>query len=136
MISGRILNRGEASGPVLRLTAPLSFWGGLDPVTGAIIDRAHPQVGAFMTGRIVSMPGSRGSAGTPGVLGESIRLGTGPAGLIVAKADINLTAGALVADTLYGTQCPVVLVALKELEALVEGQTVTVRQDGTVSLDH
>lgn len=133
MITGRVLNSGAASGTVLKLTAPLSFWGGLDPKTGAIIDRAHPQVGASTTGHILVMPGSRGSAGTPGVLGESIRLGTGPAALIVTKADVNLTAGALVAATLYGKQCPVVLVQPNELDTLNDGDAVSVGSDGTIS---
>jgi predicted aconitase len=34
---------GAASGPILRLDEPLSFWGGLDSATGTIIDRLHPQ---------------------------------------------------------------------------------------------
>lgn len=44
----------------------------------------------------------------PGVLAESIRRGTGPAGLIVEKADVNLVAGAIVAAALYGIRCPIV----------------------------
>lgn len=73
---GKVLNEGCASGDVLVLDEPLSFWGGYDPQTGTIIDQQHPQVGATMTGKIVVMPGTRGSSGTPGVLGESLRLRT------------------------------------------------------------
>ena len=41
---------GAASGPILRLDEPLSFWGGLDSATGTIIDRLHPQRGAMRSG--------------------------------------------------------------------------------------
>ena len=52
---------GAASGPVLKLDEPLSFWGGLDSAMGTIIDRLHPQRGACMAGQILMMPGGRGS---------------------------------------------------------------------------
>ena len=109
MITGRVLHGGSVEAAAIRLDGPLSFWGGFDPESGLIIDQAHPQVGESLAGRVVVLPGSRGSSGTPGVLAESIRRETGPAGLIVRKADINLTAGAVVAAALYDRQCPIVL---------------------------
>ncbi|MEM8747295.1 MAG: DUF126 domain-containing protein [Actinomycetota bacterium] len=109
-ISGRWLHGDTLTGEVLRLDEPLSFWGGLDPATGVIIDQAHPQAGQSIAGRVVAMAGSRGSSGTPGVLGEALRIGVGPAALIVTKADVNLVAGTIVAESLYGIRCPVLLV--------------------------
>ncbi len=114
-IDGRTLHAGQATGRLLVLSEPLSFWGGLDPKTGLIIDRSHPEVGQTMTGRIVAMPGSRGSSGTPGVLGEALRLGVGPAALVVTKADVNLIAGVIVAEALYGVTCPIVQVGADEM---------------------
>ena len=52
-IEGTPLVPGEASGPVLALDEPLSFWGGLEPETGLIIDRRHPQLGACVTGAVL-----------------------------------------------------------------------------------
>ncbi|MEM9467146.1 MAG: DUF126 domain-containing protein [Actinomycetota bacterium] len=132
MIRGRVLHPGDAAGTVLRLDEPLSFWGGLDPTTGTIIDQAHPQVGVSMTGAVVVMPGSRGSSGTPGVLGEALRRGVGPAALIVTKADVNLVAGAIVAEALYDAACPVVQVAETALSDLATGVDRVVRRDGTI----
>lgn len=71
------------------------------------------------------MPGSKGSSGTPGVLGESIRRGTGPAAMLITQADINLVAGALVATALYDQPCPILLVDLDVVESLVDGEAVT-----------
>ncbi len=135
MNGGRILHAGTATGPVLRLDEPVSFWGGVDPKTGTIIDRAHPQVGASMAGAVVLMPGSRGSSGTPGVLGEALRRGPGPAALIITKADVNLIAGTIVAAALYDVRCPIVQVDDEALASLSSASTITVAADGELVVD-
>lgn len=124
-IAGTWLVEGEIGGTVLKLDEPLSFWGGFDAIAGQVIDQAHPQAGAVVTGRVVAIPGSRGSSGTPGVLGEALRRGTGPAGLIITKPDINIVAGSLTATTLYGTLCPVLLVDEATFAGLADGEGVT-----------
>jgi predicted aconitase with swiveling domain len=48
---------GHADGAPLLLEEPLSFWGGLDPTTGRIIDRWHPQAGARVAGHV--LPGAQ-----------------------------------------------------------------------------
>ena len=100
---------GEAAGVALVLSAPLSFWGGIDVETGRIIDNSHPDLGQQVTGRILVMPGGRGSSSASAVLAESIRRATGPAGIILAIPDPILTVGALVARALYGLRCPIVV---------------------------
>src|SRR3546814_10369745 len=52
---------GSAAGDVFVLAEPLSFWGGLDAATGAILDRWHPQCGAVLTGKVMLMERGRGS---------------------------------------------------------------------------
>ena len=120
-----MLHEGQAKGFALRLDEPLSFWGGFDPVSGTIIDRSHPQVGLTLTGRVLVMDGSRGSSGTPGVLGEALRVGTGPAAILTTAADVNLVAGALVAATLYGSSCPVRLIDAALFEQIDTGMSLT-----------
>ncbi len=50
-VKGRCLAEGIAEGPVVILTAPLSFWGGFDVATGRVIDRSHPQFGEVLSGK-------------------------------------------------------------------------------------
>jgi predicted aconitase with swiveling domain len=108
-MDGLVLVAGSASGPALVLDEPLSFWGGLDPVTGEIVEANHPQRGRSVTGRILVMPSGRGSSSSATILAESIRLGTGPAGIVLAELDEIIVIGALVAAELYGTAMPVVV---------------------------
>ena len=91
----------------LRLTEPLSFWGGIDPESGRIIDVGHPQVGESISGKILRMPHSRGSSSSPSVLAEALRLGTGPAAIVLDQPDPMVVLGALVARLLYGIECRV-----------------------------
>jgi len=74
---------GAASEPVLKLDERLSFWGGLDPSTGAIIDRWHPQRSANVKGGVLMMPGGRGSSSGSATLAETLRLGKGPAAILM-----------------------------------------------------
>jgi predicted aconitase with swiveling domain len=108
MLAGRFLVAGSASGPVFA-TAPLSFWGGVDPATGIVIDRSHPALGASLAGTMLVMVTGRGSSSSSTVFAEAIRLGTAPAAILLAEADPILVVGALVAARLYGRTCPLVL---------------------------
>jgi predicted aconitase with swiveling domain len=121
-MDGRTLVEGEANGPALVLSEPVSFWGGLDPSTGRIVEANHPQRGMSVTGRILVMPSGRGSSSSATVLAESIRSGTGPAGIVLRDADDILVVGALVAAELYGVSIPVVLAAPGGFDAIRNGQ--------------
>lgn len=112
MIVARAYAYGAGEGAALVLAAPLSFWGGIDVETGRIIDRAHPDAGTVVTGTVLVMPGARGSSSSSAVLAETIRRGTAPAAIVLSIPDPILTVGALVAETLYGRRCPIVVCAI------------------------
>jgi uncharacterized protein len=109
---------GAAAGAPLLLDEPLSFWGGLDPALGTIIDRRHPQHGANVADRMLMMPAGRGSSGGSAILAEALRLGKGPAGILMLERDAIVVVGALVAAELYGCQCPVALARERDWPAL------------------
>lgn len=108
----RVLVDGEATGEILVLQRPLSFWGGYDPESGIITDIAHPQHGHSLTGRVVVMPHGRGSSSSSAVLAEALRLGTGPAAIVLGEPDQVVASGVVVARMLYGIECPVVVEAV------------------------
>ena len=118
------LARGEAEGVALVLSEPLSFWGGIDAETGAIIDHAHPQRGLNVAGRVLVMPGGRGSSSSSAVLAEVLRRGIGPVAIVLATPDPILTVGAIVARFLYGLECPI---AVWGIDGLASGDRLRVR---------
>jgi predicted aconitase with swiveling domain len=123
---GDVLASGHAAAPSLVLDEALSFWGGVDPETAVITDTHHPQVGASLTGRIIVLPGGRGSSSSSSVLAETIRNGTGPAGLILGSRDPILAVGAVVARELYGRAMPVIAVDLETYSACRQAQSITI----------
>lgn len=130
MAEPRTLVAGEATGPALVLEAPLSFWGGIDPATGRIVDVHHPQHGANVTGTVLVLPAGRGSSSSSSVLAEAIRVGTAPSAIVLRGADPIVALGAIVARELYGVTVPVVIcsappeAAVLVVEASVDEATV------------
>jgi predicted aconitase with swiveling domain len=110
MILAKSLVAGNAKGPPLELTTPLSFWGGLDVATGQVMDRHHPDFGKRLSGTILMMEQGRGSSSGASVLAEAIRIGTAPVAVLLRKRDAIIVTGAMVAAELYGRNCPVVLI--------------------------
>lgn len=91
-IAVRFLAAGPVEAPAVRLTAPISPWGGIDPDTGAVCDGAHPEHGAALAGRIVFVPGLKGSTAGPGALLELIAAGRGPAAVVTPAPETGLIA--------------------------------------------
>ena len=123
----RALTAGVARGPALVLDEPLSFWGGLDPETGTLIDSHHPQVGRMLAGVVLAMPSGRGSSSSSYVFAEAIRAGTAPVAVVLGEADAIVALGAIVAAELYGIEVPIVVAPGA---GLVTGDFVTVRAVG------
>ena len=86
-----------ASAKPLALTAPISFWGGVDPKTSKIVDVRHPQHGMAISGTILMLPGTIGSSSASAVLLELIHRNIAPAAIILHEPDAILLLGVLVA---------------------------------------
>lgn len=111
------------------LTEPLSLWGGMDPATGGITDRRHPQHGAVLAGRVLVMPFGRGSSSSSSILAETVRVGTAPAAIVLLEPDPILPLGAMVAQELYGQTVPIVVLPEEDYRRIRTGDLVTVAAD-------
>jgi len=133
-VKGRVLSPGHASGQAVVLAEPLSLWGGLDPASGELVDAHHPQRGAQLAGRVLVMPGGRGSSSSSSTLAEAVRAGTAPAAIVLGEPDLILAIGAAVAEELYGRRIPIFVMAPDDLAAIPDGASVTLADDGAVSI--
>ena len=106
--TARSILGGTAAGAVVSTTEALSFWGGVNPATGIIIDVHHPLCGVCITDAVLMMPSSRGSCTGSGVLLDLILSGRGPAALIFSEDEDVLTLGALIAAEMFGKSLAVV----------------------------
>ena len=107
---GQIVLPGVAEGPIIATSEGLSFWGGVDPATGRVIDLHHPLHGTCLTGMILLMPTSRGSCSGSGVLLDMALNGVAPGALVFCEAEDVLTLGALVTSEMFGKPLPIVRV--------------------------
>lgn len=114
---------GYAQGHVIASTEGLSFWGGVAPETGRVIDVHHPLHGMCLTGAVLVMPTSRGSCSGSGVLLDMALKGRAPAALVFTEDEDVLTLGALVASELFGVTVPVVRVPPDIGRRLVAAET-------------
>lgn len=119
-LTGRSLVEGAAQGPLLFADTGLSFWGGVDPASGEVIDHHHPLSGQCIAGRVLAIPSGRGSCTGSSVMMELISNGHAPAALVLAEADEILTLGVLVAQTLFQRSLPVLCIG-KEAFANLRG---------------
>ena len=83
-----------------------------------------------MTGTVLVLPGTRGSAGGSGTLAECLRLGTGPAAILLPSASRTIVVGVLVADELYGRPTPVLVVPGDAHAPFRTGEFVTIATGG------
>ena len=133
-IQGEALTSGSARGPVLFSDTALSFWGGVQPTSGEVIDRHHPLSGQIITGKVLAIPNGRGSCTGSSVLMEVILNGNGPAALVLEQADEILALGAIVAELVFGRVLPVVSVGSAAFARLRHAAWADVHADGQVRL--
>ena len=124
---------GAVGGTGLALTAPISFWGGIDPRTGLIIDARHPQRGIEIAGRVLALPGTIGSSSASAVLLELVHAGRAPAALVIDAPAAILLLGLVVAREM-GWATPPALRLPAAKQAALDGRACRIAEDGTIRL--
>jgi predicted aconitase with swiveling domain len=125
---------GRAEGEVLKLVRPISFWGGVDPVTGRISDPRQPNHDAEIAGRILVLPGMIGSSSSSYIMLELMAIGRAPAALVLAEPDAILGLGVVVAREMGYGAIPVVVLEREPQAALATGLRARVGEDGTIEI--
>jgi len=115
---------------VLRLGAPLSFWGGVHPQTGVVIDPRHPNHNQGVFGRILAVPATVGSSSSSAIMLELLRNGVAPAALLLTSVDAILVLGVVVARELDYPTLPVLEVTMDAMSGIPQGAEATVAEDG------
>lgn len=134
LVQGRVLVPGTGQGPLLRLRAPISFWGGVDPVAGTIADPRHPDHRRSISGTVLCVPVTVGSSSSSAIMLELLREGTAPAAVLLGRADAILALGAVVARELGYADVPILEVEPERLRAWPDGTVLRVDPDGNVGL--
>ena len=97
-VSARVVKAGHAEGEALVSREPISFFGGVDPDTGLVVDPGHPLEGQCVAGRVLVFPTGKGSTVGSYVLYRLARNSLAPAAIVNAEADPVVAVGAVIAE--------------------------------------
>jgi predicted aconitase with swiveling domain len=127
-----VLVPGAGGGPLLRLRAPISFWGGIDPVRGVVADPRHPDHGASIAGTVLLVPACVGSSSSSAIMLELLREGTAPAAIVLGRADAILALGVVVGRELGYPTIPMLELVPERWGDWPNGSDMLVREDGRI----
>lgn len=134
-ISGRPLVTSDALTPSLEYDTliadeGLSFWGGIDPLTGRVIDASHPLHGDCVSGKILCIPSGRGSCTASQVLLELILHDIAPRAIVLRDVDPLVCVGALIAAQIFNERnIDIFAVGHKTFEALIREKPARISMD-------
>lgn len=129
---GKAVVSGSAKGSAVVSRQNLSFWGGIDPYTGEVIDRRHDKSGVTVKDKVFLFPQGKGSSTASAVLIESIKQGTAPVAIINTKMDPILALGAVIAELLYRRTTPIMILTQQDFDSIQEDDYVVIHPDGTI----
>jgi hypothetical protein len=95
---GRTIHPGLAEGTALVSPAAISFFGGVDPETGIVVEKGHPLEGRAVSGRILVFPTGKGSTVGSYTLYRMRKAGTAPAAILNAECEAITAVGCILAE--------------------------------------
>jgi len=98
ILKGRKVMGGKAEGEALVSSEPISFYGGVDPVSGCVTEPGHCCCGENITGKVFVFPTGKGSTVGSYVIYRMKKLGTAPAAIINIETEAILATGCVISD--------------------------------------
>jgi predicted aconitase with swiveling domain len=97
-LKGRIIYNGKGEGEALVTAMPISFYGGVDPNTGVVIEKGHELQGQSVKGKILVFPQGKGSTVGSYTLYRMKKNGVAPAGMINKECETIVAVGAIISE--------------------------------------
>jgi predicted aconitase with swiveling domain len=97
-LHGRTIYEGVTDGDALVTTQGISFFGGVDPESGVVVERGHELEGQSIAGRVLVFPRGKGSTVGSYTLYRLKHNGTAPAAIINAECETITAVGCIIAE--------------------------------------
>ncbi len=97
-LKGRIISKGTTQEEAMVTSQPISFYGGVDPNTGEIIEKGHELQGKSVKGKILVFPNGKGSTVGSYTLYRMKKNGVAPAGMINKECETVVAVGAIISE--------------------------------------
>ena len=126
-IIGRTIYHGKAEGESLVTTQGISFFGGVDPDTGIVVEQGHQLEGKSIAGKVLKFPTGKGSTVGSYTLYRLKHNGLAPAAIINIECETITAVGCIIAEIPCIDQ-----IAIEEVESgkhtKVNGELATLEQ--------
>jgi predicted aconitase with swiveling domain len=97
-LHGRKVANGKASGEAMVSADGISFYGGVEPETGKVVEKGHPLEGKSVTDKVLVFPTGKGSTVGSYVLYDMKKRGTAPAAIINKEIETIIAVGAIISE--------------------------------------
>ena len=95
---GRTIFGGKTDGRALVSSSPMSFYGGVNPDTGEVVERGHELQGQSVKDRVLVFPHGKGSTVGSYVLYRLAKNGAAPRAMINSKCETIVAVGAIISE--------------------------------------
>src|SRR5512134_844902 len=128
LLHGRTIFSGAAEAEALVTSMGISFFGGVDPESGVVVERGHVLEGQSIRGKVLVFPTGKGSTVGSYTLYRLKRNGVAPAAIVNAQCETITAVGCIIAEIPCIDQIPIA--------QLTNGMTVQIDgESGTINFD-
>jgi len=97
-LKGRRIYKGVAEGEAIVTKDGISFYGGIDPDTGKVVEVGHELEGQSITGKILVFPTGKGSTVGSYTLYRMKKNNTAPAAIVNKQIDTIIAVGCIISE--------------------------------------
>ncbi len=106
-LQGRCIFSGTVQGEALVTSQAISFFGGIDPETGIVVERGHELEGQCITGKVLVFPTGKGSTVGSYTLYRLKHNGQAPLAILNAECETITAVGCIIAEIPCVDQLPI-----------------------------
>jgi predicted aconitase with swiveling domain len=126
ILNGRKISSGNAAGEALVTSMGISFYGGVDPQTGRVVEKGHELEGQSIAGRVLVFPTGKGSTVGSYTLYRLKKAGLAPAAIVNAEAETITAVGCIISEIPCVDHIPIEEIKTG-MQVSVDGQNGAVR---------
>lgn len=97
-LTGRKIFKGKATGEALVTKEGISFYGGVDPETGIIVEKGHELENQSINDKILVFPSGKGSTVGSYVIYQMAKTKKGPKALILKDCEAIVAVGCIIGE--------------------------------------
>ena len=126
-LTGRKISSGNAAGEALVTSMGISFYGGVDPETGRVVEKGHELEGQSIAGRVLVFPTGKGSTVGSYTLFRLKKNGQAPFAILNAECETITAVGCIIAEIACVDKLPIDEIPHGSL-VRIEGQSVDIEK--------